>query len=109
MLIELRDHPTQARHPITNEPLIGEDGRPVPAFPDDRSVWLDGVSIGYTSVTGPITLITAVSPTIATAIIAHVESELGHAPRKLAQPLSAEDLDRADQASRKQRKEAKQD
>lgn len=50
MKIELRDHIAQARHPITREPLYHE-GKPVPLFPDQHSIWLDGAMVGY--VCGP--------------------------------------------------------
>lgn len=44
--VTIEPHPSQARHPITNEPLV-KDGKPVPLFPDERSIRLDGDLIGY--------------------------------------------------------------
>lgn len=51
MKVELRDHIAQARHPVTNKPLVDDNGKPVPLFPDQRSIWLDGAMVGY--VCGP--------------------------------------------------------
>lgn len=47
--VELRPHPAQARHHITNEPLFYEDGTPVPLFDDQLSIWVDGRLVGYTN------------------------------------------------------------
>ena len=47
MQIELKNHLAQARHPVTSKPLFDDNGTPVPLFPQQRSIWLDGVFIGY--------------------------------------------------------------
>ena len=36
MEIEIRNHPAQARHPVTTAPLFDDDGMPVPLFPEER-------------------------------------------------------------------------
>lgn len=48
MEIELRPHPSQARNPVTDEPLFNEDGSAVALFPDLRSIWIDGQMVGFT-------------------------------------------------------------
>jgi len=45
--IEVKNHPAQAQNPVTGEPLKDEQGKPVPLFPDERSVWLDGKTVAY--------------------------------------------------------------
>ena len=45
--LTIGNHPAQQRHPLTREPLFDEDGNPVPLFPDQRSVKLDGTVIAY--------------------------------------------------------------
>lgn len=47
MQVELRNHPSQARHPVTHAPLFDADGKPVPKITDQRAVYLDGTMIGY--------------------------------------------------------------
>jgi hypothetical protein len=42
-------HPSQARHPFTNEPLVDDDGTPVSLFPDQRTLRLDNRIIAYLS------------------------------------------------------------
>jgi len=49
MNITFRNHPAQARHPHTKQPLFTETGEPVPLFPDQRGIYLDGYLIGYCS------------------------------------------------------------
>ncbi len=48
MLIEIRNHHAQARHPITKERLVDDAGEPVPLFPFLRTFYLDGHMIGQT-------------------------------------------------------------
>ncbi len=48
-MVELRQHPAQARHPVTNDPLFDEDGNPRPLLPDQRAVYWDDICIGYAS------------------------------------------------------------
>lgn len=45
--VELRNHLAQARHPFTKEPLFDDKGEPVPLFPEQRSIFVDGVFCGY--------------------------------------------------------------
>lgn len=45
--IEVKDHPARASHPITHEPLLDDNGNPVPLFPEEKSVWLDGSMVAY--------------------------------------------------------------
>jgi hypothetical protein len=51
-MIELKQHPAQARHPVTNDPLWDDDGNPRPLLPSQRSVVWDGAIIGYASKNG---------------------------------------------------------
>ncbi len=48
-MVELTQHPAQARHPVTNEPLFDDYGAPVPLFPNMRAIRLDGFVIAYAS------------------------------------------------------------
>ena len=48
-MVELTQHPAQARHPVTNEPLFDDHGEPVPLLPNMRAIRLDGFVIGYAS------------------------------------------------------------
>ena len=45
--LTIENHPSQMRHPITQEPLFDKDGKPVPLFPDQKSIRLDGRIIAY--------------------------------------------------------------
>lgn len=45
--LTIENHPSQAAHPFTGEPLFDDDGKPVPLFPDQRSIRLDGRVIAY--------------------------------------------------------------
>ena len=47
MNLELRPHIAQARNPVTDQPLVDSEGQPVPLFPNQRSIFLDGALIGY--------------------------------------------------------------
>lgn len=79
MQFELRNHPSQARHPITKAPLTDESGKPVPLFPEMRSIYLDGKLIGYCqSRPGyPVSLIVNVSDGVRNSIFEFVESRIG--------------------------------
>jgi len=48
-MVELTQHPAQARHPISNAPLFDDDGKPVALLPDHRAIRLDKLVIGYAS------------------------------------------------------------
>ena len=48
-MVELTQHPAQARHPISNAPLFDDDGNPVGLLPDHRAIRLDDLVIGYAS------------------------------------------------------------
>lgn len=50
---ELKNHPAQARHPFTKEPLFN-DGQPVPLFPKQRALAFDGRIIAYISEYGNV-------------------------------------------------------
>jgi len=45
--VELKQHPAQAIHPITRAKLFRDDGTPVPLFPNQRSIYVDGYFVGY--------------------------------------------------------------
>lgn len=47
MNFELRNHPAQARHFATKQPLFDGDGKPVPLFPDQRALFFDGWQVAY--------------------------------------------------------------
>lgn len=77
---ELRNHPSQERHPTTNEPLEDKDGRPVPLFPDQRSLWIVGDSpkmIAYVSSCKNVAFIAVVSDHVKDAARAFVVDSLG--------------------------------
>mgnify|MGYP000893513108 CR=1 FL=1 len=89
MRIELRNHPAQARHPYTDEPLWYDEARtkPVPLITDQRAVFLDGVLVGYCGIAAgqPLTM-TALLPTaVQEEVRRFVTSEVG-APRSMASP-----------------------
>ena len=54
--LTIENHPSQARHPISDEPLF-KDGKPVPLFPDQRSIKLDGTIIAYVNAAGKVMFI----------------------------------------------------
>jgi hypothetical protein len=60
--LTLVNHPSQARHPFTKKPLFDNDDNPVPLFPGQRCVKLDGRSVAYVSEAGNIGFITASLP-----------------------------------------------
>lgn len=107
MQVEIRNHPAQARHPITDAPLFEADGTPVPLLPNDRAVYLDGALVGYTSLDGPVTLTVALPQAAVDAIAAKVAEDLGPGERRVSMPLDAEALDRALAADRARAKRAK--
>jgi len=76
--LTIENHPAQARHPITGKPLF-RAGVPVPLFPDERSVRLDGVVIAYVSDKKNVLFIVPESRLgpIAAEAVALVERELG--------------------------------
>lgn len=76
MKFELRNHPAQARHPVTKAPLFDEDGAPVPLFPEMKAVYLDGFLMGYCG-KGPVNLIRPVDEYVRGKIEDFVRSELG--------------------------------
>lgn len=47
MDFELKNHPAQARHFKTGEPLWDDLGNPVPLFPEQRALYFDGFLIAY--------------------------------------------------------------
>ena len=48
-MVELTQHPAQARHPVSNAPLFDDDGKPVALLADHRAIRLDKLVIGYAS------------------------------------------------------------
>lgn len=44
--LEICNHPAQARHPLNKKPLFKDD-KPVPLFPKERCIKLDGTIIAY--------------------------------------------------------------
>ena len=47
MKFEIANHPAQALHPFTKEPLVDDAGKPVPLIIDQRALLLDGKLIAY--------------------------------------------------------------
>ncbi len=45
--VTIEPHPAQARHPNDKSKALTQDGKPVPLFPDERCIRLDGKLIGY--------------------------------------------------------------
>ena len=86
MKFELRNHPAQARHPITKEPLV-KDGAPVPLFPDMRGIYLDGVLIGYCGdkADKPVSLIVSGSEALLADVKQFVTKSIG-APKSVSAP-----------------------
>ena len=92
MDITFRNHPAQARNSITGEPLEDIYGEPVPLFPDQRAIYVDGVMCGYCSSKPgePITL-TVHMPVEQTEIInQRVEETFGRAASLSMPPLMPE-------------------
>lgn len=93
MEVELKPHPAQARHPVTNEPLWNDDGTKVPLVLDQKSIWLDGAMIGYCGLTvdKPISFIVPKSklpPSVREIVIEKVANLLGgdwHDAKKISQ------------------------
>ena len=55
--LTLGNHPSQAIHPATGKPWFDAENKPVPKFPDQRSIRLDGYVIAYVSELGNIAFI----------------------------------------------------
>lgn len=51
-MIEFRNHPAQARHPITDKPLFDADGNPLPLIKDQHGIYADGYLCGYCNTDG---------------------------------------------------------
>jgi hypothetical protein len=78
--ITLGNHPSQARHPVTNEPLTDKAGQPVPLFPDQASVKLDGFVIAYVSCNNNVQFLAPFSrlpQQLRDEVVALVENERG--------------------------------
>lgn len=87
--LELRAHPAQAR--LAGVPLTDSEGKPVPMFPDQRSVWLNGKMVGYcgTAQGAPISLIydqRKIPVVVREAIREFVAAELGNEPGQVFAP-----------------------
>ena len=87
-MVELTQHPGQARHPVTNEPLIDDHGAPVPLLPTQRAIRLDGFVIGYASKHGICFTIgeSKLPQTVKDSAISLVESEFGTKPKVVTVP-----------------------
>lgn len=82
MKVELRNHPAQARHPVTREPLFDDDGQPVPLVKTQKAIYLDGFLIGYCGLTPgePISIIRnsrEIPPSVREIILEKVANLLG--------------------------------
>ena len=106
MNVELRNHPAQARHPVTDAPLFEEDGKtPVPMITDQKMIMLEGFQVGYSTIDGPgrgsvqftRTVTDAVAQRVAEAArkLAGIESDA-----RVAVPPSASRIDAALQEAR---------
>ena len=59
--LTLENHPAQAVHPFNRQRLFDADGKPVPLFPKQRSVKLDGRVIALVNESGHISFIVPLS------------------------------------------------
>ena len=93
MKITFRNHPSQRRHPIKkDEPLLDDDGQPVPLFPELRAIYLDDVMCGYCDcLGGPVTLTCHLPVDVLQAIGARVEEEFSVKPTSVNMPPVAPD------------------
>jgi hypothetical protein len=87
-MVELTQHPAQARHPVTNEPLFDDHGAPVPLLPNMRAVRLDGFVIAYASKHGICFTIghSKLPQTVKDSAVGLVESEFGTNPKVATVP-----------------------
>lgn len=89
MKIELRNHPAQARHPVTGDPLFHDEAKtqPVRLILDQKSIYLDGIHIGYcgTAADRPVSF-TRRLPDAVTAEVVQLVTETYGAPRIVSQP-----------------------
>ena len=90
--LKITNHPAQARHPFTNEPLFDNDNNPVPLFPNERSVRLDGRIIAYVTEERNVLFIVPLERlgVIADEAKALVEKELGPVAKTAAVPMPVE-------------------
>ncbi len=82
MKITLTNHPAQARHFQTDEPIWDDDGKPVPLVSNQKAIRMDGVLIGYCGLTPaePISIIKnkrEIPPTVREIILEKVANLLG--------------------------------
>ncbi len=75
--MELRNHPAQAQ--FKGKPLVDENGDPVPLFPDQRSVYVDGQCLAYcdSKPGGGIRFTEHVDPPVADAVEQYVRQHIG--------------------------------
>lgn len=91
--LKIANHPAQARNPLTNVPLVDENGEPVPLFPKQRSVKFDGVVVAYVSEECNVQIIRhGLGQVIEDEIFALVEKELGPVAKShvIAKPVEVE-------------------
>ena len=87
--LSIGQHPAQARHPITNEPLE-KDGKPVPLFADQFSIKLDGRIIAYVLPGNRVAFLVAESKlgeSIVSESLALVAKELGSVAAHVSPPI----------------------
>ena len=77
--LTIGNHPAQAAHPFTRKLLVDENGDPVPLFPKEKSIRLDGRVIAFVNEGLDINFIVPLSKlgVIADEAKALVKSELG--------------------------------
>lgn len=82
-MVELTQHPAQARHPVTNAPLFDDDGQPVPLLPNQRAIRLDNFVIGYASKHGVNFIIpkSKLPDWVYNTAVELVENEFGNVPK----------------------------
>jgi len=82
-MVELKAHPAQARHPVTNVALFDGGGNPRPLRPDLRSIWWDGVMVGYASQAGAVFIleVSDVPDWVRDEVEELVSAEFGECPK----------------------------
>lgn len=103
MQVEIRNHPAQARNPVTDEPLVDAAGKPVPLFPDQRSIYVDGHMVAYAQPkTGNIQFTRHIDDAVQPLIVASARQLMGLPPLQgvAAAPLSPGRIDAALEAAK---------
>lgn len=93
MNVTFRNHPSQARHPVSNAPLF-DNGEPVSLFPQQRAIYLDGIMCGYCSINGgPVTLVRGNLEEFHIEAIEKAVSEQFGKPASMNMPPAAPEMD----------------